>query len=88
MKYIYAIYDLVAGEIAGPLFTYAADAAAIRAFSDIAGRNDTTIAAHVEDYELIKLGMVKDRDLIPGMGTETILTGRQWRALQEKSTGA
>lgn len=55
---IYAIYDRVADSIIGGLQTHKHDAAAVRAFTDVARDSQTMIHRHPADYDLVKLGYV------------------------------
>lgn len=84
MRKLYAVYDLVAGEVIGPIFQHAADAAAIRDFSDVAADRNTTIGKHPADYQLISLGTLEGLQIKPAH--ELIVSGSQWLALQEKNT--
>lgn len=52
---LYAIYDRLANTI-GPVMTVKHDAVAIRTFKDLAKDQQTTIAKHLDEYDLVKLG--------------------------------
>lgn len=93
MKKLYAVYDIVAREIHGPILTFNADAAAIRTFSEILADNKTALSQHPADYTLLYLGTITENDdtlpqILASLGAEVILTGAQWLAVQEKNTGA
>lgn len=82
-KKIIAIIDTLAGENIGPLLMFRADAPAIRFFSDAANDQQTPISKHVEDYELVELGVLNDKnEIVPGK--RVIITGAQWYAAQQK----
>lgn len=86
MKKLYAVYDLVAAEIVGPIFTHSADQAAIRDFSDVAKDARTTIGQHPADYQLVSLGQLEGLNIKPQH--ELIISGSQWLALKERDTAA
>lgn len=87
MNKIYAIFDNLAMTITGPLMTFKANAAAIRTFSDIAGDAQTNIGKHPADYDLLQVGHIDDQGNIT-VYRETVITGEQWLAAQERNTGA
>lgn len=94
MKKIYAIYDNVAKQQTGPLFTQSADAAAIRLFSDGLADKTTTLGQHPQDYDLVYLGYLDEEDnnqgcrlnIVASLCDEVILRGSQWLAMHEKNT--
>lgn len=94
MRKIYAVYDNKAGDITGPLFLAAADAVAIRNYSDVASQPETTIGQHPTDYDLVTLGTLMQNPEQQDCPVEidptyrVVLTGSQWLALHEKTTGA
>lgn len=92
MQKLYAVHDIISKALEGPIMTFRADAAAIRMFSDLLGDNKTQLAQHPADYELLYLGYVNDDGekpfIIGSPGADSILTGAQWLAVQEKNTGA
>lgn len=53
---IYAVYDVVSAEIVGALLVFNHDAQAVRFFSDLARDQNTNVARHLADHELVKLG--------------------------------
>lgn len=55
MKAIYAVRDKLAGMIIGNVLTFAHDAPAVRFFKDAVFDDQSPIAKHPHDYELIKL---------------------------------
>lgn len=82
---IYAVIDTKADAIVGGLQLHRADAAAIRAFGDIASDPQTIIARHPEDFELRRLGFIDINNEIvtPSTESDTIITGAQWKAAQQ-----
>lgn len=83
---IYAILDIIANMIVGGLYMHKHDAVAIRFFNDVASQGDSLISKHPEDFDLIKLGTLEEDNTITPVGEEplTILTGKQWFALNQK----
>lgn len=59
MNNIYAVYDKLAQSIIGGLHLLANDASAIRFFGDILQEQNSRLAAHPEDYDLISLGHIQ-----------------------------
>lgn len=96
MTRIYALYDIVAEAIAGQLILAKHDAQAIRTFTDaLSDKQPNIINQHPEDYRLVTLGNVIERDrstthelelleLVPEY--RIVLEGKQWLAMQEKGT--
>lgn len=64
MKYIYAIRDRLAQDIAGPeiykLMVFRTDTQAIRYFGDAIHSEKSMLSAHPGDYELIRSGSMDD----------------------------
>lgn len=95
MKKVYAIIDTKADEL-GPLMTFRHEAAAIRAFTDLARSEKTAIAQHPEDYALLCLGTVREEandklnqeahTLDGYVRAITVITGSQWLAANTKPT--
>lgn len=83
---IYAILDIIANMIVGGLYMHKHDAVAIRFFNDVASQGDSLISKHPQDFDLICLGTLEEDNTITPVGEEyrTILTGKQWLALQKK----
>lgn len=79
---IYAIVDLKADAIIGGLQLHRADAAAIRAFGDIASNPETIVSKHPEDYELRRLGWLTLENEIEQSILECVISGAQWKAAQ------
>lgn len=89
---VYAVYDKVARELAGNIFTTHHDAAAIRAFTEALGRRDSQIAKHPDDFELVYLGHLICEDTGPTVvgyyneagvaGHRVVTTGEAWLASQ------
>jgi len=76
---IYAVLDLIAGQIIGGLWLHRHEAAAIRMFSDVAGDPQSFIAKHPADFNLVRLGYLsEDHELVPEF--TTVLTGATWLA--------
>lgn len=83
MKNLYAIRDLVAVSL-GPIMVMYADAAAVRAFGDVAIDPLTSVGRHVGDFDLVCIGKVDDRGLVV-VGDDmprVVITGMQWKASQ------
>lgn len=55
---IYAIYDTVAEEIVGRVFGAAADAAAVRLFTDLLSDKQTAQGTHPTDYNLLRVAEI------------------------------
>lgn len=90
MKQIYGIFDLIAQELVGNIMMQAADASAIRTFTDIA-ENDKQFARHLHDFNLVCLGSLDLRTCEIVAEYRTILAGSvlaATRAAQEVSTNA
>lgn len=85
-KKIIAIIDTVANDIAGPLHIMQHDAVAIRFFGDVASHPEGQIGKHIEDYQLVELGILDD-DLSIIADKKIILTGAQWAAAQMQNAG-
>lgn len=76
-KGLYVIFDKVANAVAGPVMTYAHDAVATRAFMDIAGNKDSSLYQHVEDYDLLCVGVLDEEKCVVSECDEphTIVSG-------------
>lgn len=77
-KYIYAIRDRIANDLAGyyPLVVFRTDAQAVRYFGDSLAQEKSAIAAHPGDYELVHLGMIfDDGKITPEQTPRIIITG-------------
>jgi hypothetical protein len=88
-KGIYAIYDKSAQAIVGGLHLYVNDAAAIRFFGDVAVDPQTFVARHIEDHDLIKIGVL---DEVNALVTDClqyveVITGTAWKAAQTSTEG-
>lgn len=90
MKKIFAVYDRVAQDQVGPLMVFNREQAAIRIFTDGLADKSTTLGQHPDDYVLLALGELNEETaaIIGYLEPGEVVTGRQWLALQEKSTGA
>lgn len=80
-KKIIAIIDTVANDIAGPLHIMQHDAVAIRFFGDVASHPESQIGKHIDDYQLVQLGILDD-DMSIITDKRIILTGTTWAAAQ------
>lgn len=83
MKSIYSVYDLKSESLIGGLITERLDAPAIRAFHDaLDPKNNSILAAHPADFQLMCLGTIEDdgRIFISPDGPTVVATGAQWAA--------
>lgn len=85
MKYVYAIRDRVANDLAGyyPLVVFRTDAQAVRYLGDSIAAEKSAIGAHPQDYELVKLGSLTDDGRINAHDPQVIITGEALRATTE-----
>lgn len=60
MSKLYAIRDVLAGSIVGPIQSMKHDAVAVRFFQDVASQPGTSINQHVEQHELLCIGILDD----------------------------
>lgn len=81
-RILIAIEDRVAHDIVGPIQIFPHAAPALRMFGDVAADNRTQIATHVEDHDLVQLGILND-DLTVTAQREILITGAQWKALNQ-----
>lgn len=88
MKQIYALRDTLAGSIVGGLFLHPHDAPAIRFFGDVASDQQTMIARHINEHELIMLGTLDEEtgDIAPEVPVRLVITGAAWKAAQQLPT--
>jgi len=84
IRTIYAIRDTLAETLLGGLHLFITDAQAIRFFGDLASDNQTAIARHPNDHELVKLGELDERTGVVQafVSPFVVITGAQWRAAQ------
>lgn len=82
MNRIYSLYDNVAGQVAGRLFTAPADAAAIRSFVDALRMEDSIPGQHPQDFDLLFLGTIDEQGVIDFDSScpKVVLTGASWLA--------
>lgn len=83
MRHVCAIYDKLSEDLAGTLFVVRHPAAAIRIFGDAANDQQSGLYRHIEDYELIELGVIGDDNptaITPSY--QILITGEQWKAAQ------
>lgn len=88
---LYAIYDTVARAIVGGVHVCQRDEVAIRLFGDVASDNQTMIARHPSDYELLYLGELGDGAAgicVPTVAPVVVLTGAALLALRDDSVQA
>lgn len=90
LRRIYAIYDKVAEDISGPAITCRNEAEAVRLFTELLNRKDSTIGAHPKDHDLIWLGDIISKhtegvqlDAARGESGQIVMSGETWAALQE-----
>lgn len=55
---IFAVYDLVAQSISGPIMAFSAEPVAVRSFSDACLGAGSILASHPKDYHFVQLGTV------------------------------
>lgn len=82
---LYAIRDNVAAAIVGGVHVHANHAPAIRFFGDVAKAEGTQIQQHLDDHDLLCLGMMDDDSgKLDGFETpEVVLLGSTLRATWE-----
>lgn len=82
---IYAIRDLVANSLLGGLHLFRHPAPAVRFFGDIAADQQTMIARHPQDYDLIRIGALDEDTFVvtPLPIPEVIITGAAYVAAQQ-----
>ena len=72
---VYSIYDSAAAVYMRPFYLNA-DAAAVRAFTDLATDPEHDIGRHPEDYSLARIGVWNDQNAeTTPEPTETLITG-------------
>lgn len=89
MKYIYAIRDRIANDLAGyfPLVVFRTDAQAVRYFADSLAQEKGAVSAHPNDYELVHLGAIFDDGKITAEEPRIIITGSALLATRTEHTG-
>jgi len=85
MTSLYAIRDTMSGQLLGGVQVFKHDAPAVRFFGDICADQQTMIARHPNDHELICLGHLDDdtHQLTALTPPITIITGKAWLAAQQ-----
>lgn len=84
-KKLYTVLDTVSNLILGTVILEQADAPAIRTFHDALSNNQSALATHPADYNLICLGTIyMSTGEIQAHPPETVATGAQWAAAQNK----
>lgn len=58
VKHVYGIYDLVSGDVVGPLWLFPSDGPATRMLQDVVNAPDSQVHAHPGDFALVRLGTV------------------------------
>lgn len=82
MKIITGILDVLANELAGPMFTWRHAAPAIRQFDDVARTPNTQLHDHPEDFELWQFAILDEDDMTVTPQKHLLMSGRQWKAAQ------
>lgn len=88
MKFgIYAVRDKLAERLVGGLQLQPHDAPAVRFFTDLAADDQTMIAKHLGDHELVRLGYVdiSTGELVAAL--DVVVTGVQLQAMKEARNG-
>lgn len=81
---IYAVLDLKSEDIIGGIHLHKADAAAVRAFTELLrDPNASIVGKYPEDFTLVKLGSLQE-DLSLHSDYQVILTGQDWVLEQHK----
>lgn len=84
---VYAIIDRKAEILIGGLQLHRHPAAAIRQFSDIGLTPDTMVNRHPEDFDLLHLGDITDKNTIEALPEyNVVITGQAWAAAQAAPT--
>lgn len=83
MRQLYCVYDLKSESLVGGIIMERLDAPAIRAFHDaLDPKNQSILAQHPADFQLLCLGSVDDSGMIivnPNY-LNPVATGAQWAA--------
>lgn len=58
VKGIYGVYDLVSGDLVGPLWLFPSDRPAERMLSDLVRAPDSMVSQHPDDFCLVKVGSI------------------------------
>lgn len=82
VRLIIAIVDTLANDLATNITLHTHEATAIRWWSDACRDPNSWLAQHLDDHQLVQLGVL-DGDLTIMSEKRIILTGAQWRAMQE-----
>lgn len=88
IKHIYAIQDTRAETIVGGIHLFNHHAPAVRFFADIASDEQTMVARHIGDHQLLYLGTVEEESgqLHGNSEPIVIITGAAWKAAQAEDT--
>lgn len=81
-RILVAIVDTMANDFAGNVMIVGHPNVAVRMFGDVCQDPQTAINKHVEDYQLVQLGIIQS-DLHITEAFEIIITGKQWLAAQQ-----
>lgn len=88
MKSLYVIRDNVAKAAAGPVMSFAHDAVATRSFMDIAGDEKSSLVAHLEDYDLVRVGKLDEESLVLyDCVPDVVVSGAAVKAMRESQQG-
>jgi len=87
LKSLYMVYDLVAKTVLGGIIQESADPPAIRTFHDALANEQSLLAQHPADFNLILVGTLTDSGTIfsPPDGPATVATGSAWLSSKENS---
>lgn len=68
MKHMFAVYDVDAEEIVGPVWLLPSPAVAVRMFEDIARNPQSDVGKHPASFKLFQLGFIERMEvtLLPG----------------------
>lgn len=80
---IIAIIDTLSNDVAGQLMLFPHDAPAIRFFGDVATHPESQVAKHIEDYQLVQLGILDD-DCSIITDRRILITGSQWKTMHDQ----
>lgn len=88
MKFLYAIRDNVANEMSHNVYSHTGDPSAIRMFVDALTDQQSVIAKHPKDFDLILIGQFDETTghVDGGIGPALVLTGSSWFDLQNPAS--
>lgn len=79
---IASIIDTTTQDLVGPLWTFRAEAVAIRTFGDAVRVPNSTVALHLDDMELWQWGWIDTETMETTAAPRLIITGKRWAATQ------